>query len=204
MKKIDIYDYLDENEVKEPNSWDYNLDYKETYKMLVRDIETLRIQFSQGNITINRVKAFTNLIIGLTQLRNGARVGETVAAINLFCSDMNKRRVQVPVQKRKDIYHRKIVLPDEIKKSDLEIIKNYINERDDNKKNFIIALCKFFQKHYNFSTHALRYSWIGFMCLIKTPAQVIAKITGHKTLELVLHYTQRKIADKVLYSMVWD
>lgn len=201
MSKFDLSMYLDDTEIKEYKSWDYNLNYNQTYKNLVQNISNTRKELKLGNITINRVKRFTNLIIGLTQLRNGCRVGEALFSVNEFCNT-NKRVVQVKVQKRKDDYFRKVVLPDEITNDDLEYIQSYVLARlTDNKEYFVCALSKFFQKYFNFSTHALRYCWISFISSLKVPAQIIAKITGHKTLDLILHYTQRKIADKVLFNM---
>ncbi len=39
------------------------------------------------------------------------------------------------------------------------------------------------------------------MALKNVPAQVIAKITGHKTLDILLHYTQKKIGENLLFKM---
>jgi integrase len=201
MQKYSLDSYLDDNEIKELKSWDYNLDFKSTYKLLVSEISDIRRILNSGNITINKIKKFTNLIVGLTQLRNGSRVGEAIEGIKIFCIDKSKRVSQVRVQKRKDDYFRKIVLPDEIAKEDLDVINNYVLERSENKVLFVVSLSKFFQKHFKFSTHALRYSWISYMAYLNEPAQLIAKVTGHKTLNLILHYTQRKLADLLLLRM---
>lgn len=200
MNKFNLNQYLDETEIKEYKSWDYNLNYNQTYKSLVSCISEVRKDLKSGNITINRIRKFTNLISGLIQLRNGGRVGEMLKSLNEFCT-LKKRVVQVKVQKRKDEYYRKVVLPDEITIDDLTYIESYVHERIQNKELFVQALSKFFKKHFGFSTHALRYCWISFISSMNVPAQVIAKITGHKTLDLILHYTQRKLGDKILFNM---
>jgi hypothetical protein len=188
---------------KNNGSWDYGLDYKDTYKKLINDIKSIRKEFKQGNINTNKVKAFANLITGLIQLRNGSRIGEAVSAINNFINDFSKNITEVLVQKQKgnSKNYRKVILPEEITLNDLEYVKSYIEYRQGNKKNFIISLCRYFQEHYKFSTHALRYAWISFMALKNVPAQVIAKITGHKTLDILLHYTQKKIGENLLFNM---
>lgn len=81
-----------------------------------------------------------------------------IQALKEFCISQ-KRVVQVKVQKRKDEYYRKVVLPDEINHSDLAYIESYLISRIEYKELFVQALSKFFQKHFGFSTHALRYCW---------------------------------------------
>lgn len=189
--------------LKESRTWDYNLDFKETYKRLNDQIILSRKDLNSGNITTNRVKKFTCLIIGLIQLRNGSRIGEAIEATNNFCSDFNVKLTLARIQKRgeSDPGERKMVRPDEITKEDLEYIQSYVFSRTDERKDFVISLTNFFKKNFGFTTHSLRYSWIGYMASIKTPAQVIAKITGHKTLNHILHYTNKSLGEIALLSM---
>lgn len=199
-----ISDFLEQDELQDFKSWDYNLDYKDTYKKLVNEIEKVRTDLEKGKITTNVLKKFTYLVLGLIQLRNGARIGEIIDAINIFCDDMSKKVTQVKVEKRKDNYFRKVVLPQEITKNDLEFIKKVILIHNKNKRNFVSCLSHFFKNNYSFSTHALRYAFISQMALEKVPANVIAKITGHKTLDLILHYTQKKLADNMLINFNYE
>src|SRR5690606_5208278 len=131
---------------------------------------------------------------------------------------------EVKVQKRKDDkpYYRKVVRPNEITTDDIELISRTFQEklnrfageeveynsgkgkRDKSKLFLIQNISKFFKKNFNYSTHALRYAFISFMAYAKTPAYVIAKITGHKTLDLIMHYTQKKIADHALLNLSED
>ncbi len=196
----DILFDLNDQEIKEFGSWDYNLNYQKTYKNLVSEISTVRRELLTGNFTINRQKRLAYLITGLTQLRNGARIGEIYEAIKTFCIEPGKRIIQILVLKRKDNYYRKVVLPDEITKEDLNMISKVIDNHID-KKNFVSCISHYFKKYFSYSTHALRYCFISHMSALKVPAQLIAKITGHKTLELILHYTQRKMADLELFNL---
>ena len=115
------------------------------------------------------------------------------------CLTPKKLFVSVLVEKRKDPYYRKVVLPDEINLEDLKFIAETVNSKD--KKALVSCLSHFFKDNYGFSTHALRYAWISYMASINTAPTVIAKITGHKTLNLILHYTQKKLADKALFEL---
>lgn len=193
-----------DKDFKEIKSWDYNLDYSSTYDLLYNEINVLKKDFSEGNITVNRIKKFSYLVIGLVQLRNGARIGEIIEAVRLFCDgkaskERKKLFVSVLVEKRKDPYYRKVVLPDEIIQENLEFITKTVNSKD--KKALVSCISHFYKENYGFSTHALRYAWISHMAILNTPPSVIAKITGHKTLNLILHYTQKKLADKALFEL---
>jgi hypothetical protein len=200
---------------KQKKSWDYNLDYESTYKSIVSEISTLRRELDQGNITGKKLKKFCYLVIGLIQIRNGARIGEVAEAMKLFCNGSHNRDVETLVQKRKDEYYRQIVLPGEITAADINYIKPVIDERfgkdwqgraaNQNKMLFVQTVSRFFKNTFGFSTHALRYCFISFMAVTKKlQPNVIAKITGHRTLDMILNYTNKKLADFELFNMSLD
>ncbi|MEK7431636.1 MAG: tyrosine-type recombinase/integrase [Cyanobacteriota bacterium] len=211
------------NNIKEMNSWDYNLDFDYTYKMLSEDINLVKKDIKSGKLNSWNIKKLSYCCLGLLELRNGCRIGEAIEALIIFCENLTKdiknREIRVLTEKRKDDYLRKIVLPEQLHFTDLKIISQFILKRNitvyyntkkkledkENlriKKQFVCTASKFFVYNYNHSSHALRYSWITHMgCKKGMSPQNIAKLTGHKTLELVLHYTGKKIAEAELSNM---
>jgi hypothetical protein len=195
---------------KQKKSWDYNLDYESTYKSIVSEISSLRRELDQGNITGKKLKKFCYLVIGLIQIRNGARIGEVAEAMKLFCNGLHNRDVETLVQKRKDEYYRQVVLPGEITAADINYITPVIQERfnktdKQNKILFVQTISRFFKNTFGFSTHALRYCFISFMAVTKKlQPNVIAKITGHRTLDMILNYTNKKLADFELFNLKLD
>jgi len=189
---------------KVSGSWSYDLDYFDTYNQLVNQIKGLRKDFKLGKITNRNKKRYAYYINGLIQLRNGSRVGEAWEALKNFCKSPDLRVTQVRVQKRKDDYLRKMVLPDDITKSDLEFIKDIVFDDFNNRKHkaLISAISQFFKVNHGFSTHSLRYAMITYLAINeKVQASVIAKITGHKTMNLIVHYIEKKFAENALFNL---
>lgn len=188
------------NVTRDNNTWDYNLDYKGTYKIINTEIIQLRKDLNAGDISRKNITQFSNLIIGLVQLRNGCRVSEAIQALKIYCRQDN-RTCEVKVAKREDNYYRKMVLPEAISSHDLAYISTHVSNFKKRKiRNIVSCVSQYFQKTFNFSTHALRYSFISYLSANQEPAQIIARVTGHKSINLILHYTSKKIADQVLLS----
>jgi len=170
-------------------AWDRNLDYENTYSLLVRNLIAYRNRMVRGSI--RALKGFTNTAILLTQLANGCRISESLEAIRIFAKT-GHREVRIQVKKRKDIYKRLVVIPKEIRLTDIKYIKLVINEV---KLANLKAYCK---AKYGFNTHSLRYSFITYLAKKGISAQIIAKITGHSKLDFILHYTQKVKAEDIL------
>lgn len=160
--------------------WDRGLDYEKVYKQILNHYRDASRATS---------KAYD--IVLLSQLRNGARVGEAITFIKKV-AESRERELYVPVEKRKDGYERLMVLPKEIKLRDVLSLSYIIDQITVEK---VATYCKY---TYGFNTHSLRYAFISYMARKGTAPQLIAKMTGHKGLDFILYYTQQIEAENLL------
>lgn len=165
--------------------WDKGLDYEKTYKLILN-------HYRQA--TRDTSKAYD--IILLTQLRNGSRLTEAINFLNKI-AEMKpfKRQATIIVEKRKDKYERQMILPEDINKAELMRVSYIIREANRWK---VSGYCK---RTYGFNTHALRYAFISYLSRKGVSPQIIAKITGHKSLEYIIYYTQQIQAEDVLKNL---
>lgn len=164
------------------SGWDKNLDFQEWIKRLIALV---------GDMTIEaRKRAY--YAIFLTQLGNGSRIGEAVDCMIKWVGN-GKVEQSVRVEKRKDNYHRLMIIPPIIRK-DAEI-KQAMQEIA-KFKNPKAAAEMFLHRAQELNTHAFRYSFISHNS--DKPAQLIASMTGHKKLDHILHYTNRKAGEQEL------
>ena len=85
-----------------------------------------------------------------------------------------------------------MVLPEEISKQELMRVSYVIKEANKWK------VSNYCRRTYGFNTHALRYALISYLSQKGVAPQLIAKITGHKTLDYILYYTQQQKAEEIL------
>ncbi|NJE60519.1 integrase [Thermococcus sp. 21S7] len=177
--------------------WDMGIDYESTYKLLLRDLKETREKSG-----VKALQRRMYLVILLTQLRNGSRIGEAIEFISKVSRDYS-RDALIKVEKRKDGYQRLMVLPCEIKKADLLIIRALLDDelQKYGKKGLVIKISTWVKRTYGFNTHSLRYAFVSYLAQKKYPPQLIAKITGHKRLDYILHYTQEKAAQELLVKL---
>jgi hypothetical protein len=92
---------------------------------------------------------------------------------------------------------RLVVIPPECLQSDLPYVREAFDRgiSVDSTKMFALR-----QMHFN--THSLRYAQISHLTEEGKPAQMVAKITHHKSMDFILHYTQQKAADAELRKQV--
>ncbi len=185
---------------KNPGTWDYDLNFREIYIELVNEIYRERAEITAGNITNKRIMKFAFIIAGLIQLRNGARIGEALEALNYFCQFPGYTKAAAKVQKRKDEFYRRMFLPEEIISDDLIIISDFITEKfsdiEFNRRILVSSVSRFFHYYFGFSTHAFRHSFITFESITKRqPIQVIAKMVGRRSLDHLDDYVSQKAAD---------
>jgi len=177
--------------------WDQGLDYEKTYRLLIKELEEVRKK--EGPKALKRR---LYLVVLLTQLRNGSRIGEAIDFIhNITCE--YEREGLIQVEKRKDNYQRLMILPKEITKTDILTVKGILEEelRTHGKKGLVIKISTWVKKTYGFNTHSLRYAFVSYLAKKGYPPQLIAKITGHRRLDYILHYTQEKMAKKILREL---
>jgi len=166
-------------------AWDKRLDYVKTYKLILDHYR---------NTNRDTSKAYD--IILLTQLRNGSRLSEAITFLKLIIDTKPfQRQAYIKVEKRKDGYERLMILPEEITKQELMRVSYVI--RDANKW----KVANYCRRTYGFNTHALRYALISYLSQKGIAPQIIAKITGHKTLDYIVYYTQQQKAEEILKDL---
>lgn len=176
--------------------WDMELDYSKTYKLLTRELEAARKKNG-----IKALKRRLYLILLLTQLRNGSRIGETIEFIHQISQEFS-REGTVRVEKRKDEYYRTMILPKEITKYDILAVKGLLDEEfSKGKKNLVMKTSTWAKKALGINTHSLRYAFITYLTDKGYPPQLISKITGHRRLDYIVHYTQERAAKAVLMNL---
>jgi integrase len=177
-------------------TWDIGLDYKEAKNLLLKKLEHYRNKkplYQRDKI------AYAYLLIGLIQLRNGCRVGEAIEGLIKIIQNGDKE-VKVRVEKRKDDVKRLIVLPEELTTEDLKRVEDVVNNWEKSKK-LVVRISTWYKDNLNINTHSLRYAFISYLGKKGVPAQLIAHITGHATLDMIMRYTQAKIAEEILRKL---
>ena len=168
------------------SGWDSGLEYTETYQRILSHL--------------NRTRNPRDVVL-LIQLRNGSRVGEAVEALREFC-ESGRTEVYVRIEKHRDPRDQRLmVLPEELRKGQgrvlLESACTWLSSVE-NAKEAVKSYCR---RTYGFNTHSLRYSFITYMVSKGVSPSLIARITGHSTLEHILHYTERKTSEDLLREL---
>ena len=176
-------------------NWDMELDYEQTKIKLINRIKQYRIKkplYKRDKI------AYTYLLVGLLQLRNGCRIGEAIEGM-IRIIESNEKEVKVKVEKRRDNAKRKIILPKEIEECDLKIAKEVIESwKEKELRRIANNISVWFLTNLGINTHSLRYAFISHLGKQQVPAQIVASITKHKSINMIMKYTQDKIAEDVL------
>jgi integrase len=142
-------------------------------------------------------KEYAYWAILLIQLVNGARIGEAVTAFLEFAKT-GKRELRVRVEKQKQENLRLIVIPEIIK---YERVAWLGAERVKPRK-FKYRVIMWLRNKLGLNTHSLRYLFVSYLARKGISAQEIAKITGHKNLNHILHYTRKIEAEDRLRQVV--
>jgi len=165
--------------------WDSCVDYKEAYSQILGHL------YKTGHPWD---------VILLVQLRNGSRIGEAIEAVRQFC-ETKATSVRVRIEKHKEGDTRLMTLPEELRDRQG---KEYLAQaclrlaKVKNPKSAIKVYCK---ATYGFNTHSLRYAFITYLLSKGVSPSFIAKITGHRNLSYILHYTELKTAEDILLSV---
>jgi len=165
--------------------WDACVDYKEAYSQILGHL------YKTGHPWD---------VVLLIQLRNGSRIGEAIEAAKAFC-ETKATAVRVRIEKHKEGDTRLMVLPEELRGKEG---KEYLAQaclrlaKVKNPKSAVKVYCK---ATYGFNTHSLRYAYITYLLSKGVNPSFIAKITGHRNLSYILHYTELKTAEDILLSV---
>jgi integrase len=187
----------DSEEIK--NGFDKGIDFEETRKIFKGKIKEL-ITDLRNDYNVHKVKALSNIVIALVSLVNGSRISESIEAVFKFINNKNLNKVIVPIAKRKDGETRPMLLPKEINKEILEYIEKIIAGADPQKLQSKVRT--YLTDNYGFNTHSLRYAAINYLITEKQrPLNVVSKLVGHKSMNMLINYTQNKNVSSTLESM---
>jgi integrase len=165
--------------------WDSCVDYKEAYSQILGHLYRTGHPWD---------------VVLLVQLRNGSRIGEAIEAVKGFC-ESKAISVRVRIEKHKEGDTRLMVLPEELRgKEGREYLAQACLRLSRVKapKYTIAVYCR---KTFGFNTHSLRYAYITYLLSKGVNPSIVAKITGHRNLSYILHYTELKTAEDILSSL---
>ena len=168
--------------------WDLGLDYEATYKQILDHYYKAKTDTQKGYD-----------VILLTQLRNGARVSESIEFLQNITKSPKVFATQgeVRVRKCKKYKVRLMVLPEELHNEKKQLLRlHYIFANATNDKVYHYA-----KKTYGFNTHSLRYAFISYLAKLGVQPQLIAKITQHSKLDMILNYTSQITANQILLNI---
>jgi len=158
------------------------------------DLEYLLSKFKRVLRNPKNDKDYCYTSILYVQLRNGARIGEAVKAYMVFLKT-GKREFEVEIEKRKDGEVRRMVIPEGLERDRCI----WIADEDYNK--LVDRLKNYAKRRHKVNTHSIRYAFITFLLKEGVPESIVAKVTGHKKLDYILEYTQKKAAEEVLHRL---
>ncbi|MFP3080520.1 MAG: hypothetical protein RXR09_03265 [Acidilobus sp.] len=141
-------------------------------------------------------------VVLLVQLRNGSRIGEAIEAVKEFCNAKGRAdSVRVRVEKHAKGDTRLMVLPEELRGAQG---RDYLRQaclRLSRVKAPRVDIADYCHKAYGFNTHALRYASVSYLLKRGVSPSIVAKITGHRSLDHILHYTEVRLAEEVLSGL---
>jgi integrase len=176
---------MPEREACVRRGWDACVDYKEAYSQILGHLYKTGSPWD---------------VVLLVQLRNGSRIGEAIEAVKAFC-ETKAAAVRVRIEKHKEGDTRLMVLPEELRgKEGRDSLRQACLRLSRVKapKHTIAVYCR---KTFGFNTHSLRYAYITYLLSKGVNPSIVAKITGHRNLSYILHYTELKTAEDILSSL---
>jgi integrase len=165
--------------------WDACVDYKEAYSQILGHLYRTGHPWDA---------------VLLIQLRNGSRIGEAIEAVRQFCGT-RAASVRVRIEKHKEGDTRLMVLPEELRGKEGRELLAKACLRLEKVKAPRVDIADYAKKTFGFNTHALRYAFITYLLKRGVSPSIIAKITGHRSLDHILHYTEMKTAEDILSSL---
>ena len=165
--------------------WDSGLDFEEAYRRILNHM------LGSGN---------PYDVVLLVQLRNGSRIGEAIEAVRQFCAS-GQDLVLVRIEKHKDGDLRLMVLPEELRSAEGRQLLSEACAALSALRNPRAAVKVYCRRAYGFNTHGLRYAFVSYLLKRGVSPSIVAKITGHRSLDHILHYTEVKLAEEVLAGL---
>jgi integrase len=136
------------------------------------------------------------LIIALIQLRNGARISESIRAFKEWVKT-GKNEIYVRVSKKKRVEDRLMIIPSEVEQYRLNCV-DLIDTPDIYLRNRVRWSLWYY---FKINTHSLRYAFITYLLKIGVNPAIVSKLIRHSRLDTLMHYIQVKESDNVLRKM---
>jgi integrase len=171
---------------KQPKSWDYGVDYEKVYKELARLAQAEKDGYTKCYAAIT-----------LIALRNGSRIGEAIEAFKEYLNT-TKVKIYVRVEKHKKEDYRLMVIPKELVEEDISLCRDLLNK---SKEHIRANVNKYLHRRLGINAHSLRYAFITYMLKKGISPSIIAAITGHRNLNMILKYTEKKEAEGLLEGL---
>jgi hypothetical protein len=166
-------------------SWDSGLDFEEAYRRILNHMLGSGSPYD---------------VVLLVQLRNGSRVGEAVEAVRQFC-ETGQDLVLVRVEKHKGNDMRLMVLPEELRSVEGRQLLSEACSRLSALRSPKAAVKVYCRRTYGFNTYSLRYAFVSYLLKKGVSPSIVAKITGYRSLDHILHYTEVKLTEEVLAGL---
>jgi len=163
-----------------PGSYAKNVDFQEAFKKIFKALRD-HIEDKKYN------KALKDFIL-LVQLANGMRISEAIEATKKI---IENETYELQLEALKGGEARIVRVPPQVPKNWISKLKKADKWPS---KDAVIMYCK---RTFGVNTHALRHSFITYMAKKGIPPQLIARMTGHKKLDMILRYTSKAKAEEV-------
>ena len=175
---------------RKPGTWDTGISYTDAIDKILKFIKEKRKELREQHSKLKE-EQLAKAIVLLIQLANASRIGEAIEAAKKFAN--GDKEVYVRVEKRKEDAKRLMILPDEIKEGDLEVLRKHVD------KLYTEVMCNFARRHFGINTHSLRYATSTHWVADKGVApEIVARIQGRKDAKSLYTYMQMSKAEDVL------
>lgn len=131
----------------------------------------------------------------LVALANGGRVSEARDAL-IKAIERHQTRVWVRVRKSRRKRERLFIIPSPPIKLRSELLPFL------RRKNFTNSVWAFSRRWLGTNPHSLRYAYISLLSRQGVAPQIIAKITGHRRVDMVVEYTRQSLAEMIQRRVV--
>jgi len=137
----------------------------------------------------------------LVQLRNGARIGEAIEAVKEFCESKGRAvSVRVRIEKRKEGDTRLMVLPEELRSSEGRELLAKACLRLSRVKAPRVDIADYAKRPLALTrTPEVRVRYVSAQEGVSP--LIMAKITDHRSLDHILHYTEVRLVEEVLAGL---
>lgn len=163
-----------------PGSYAKNVDFEEAFRKIFKALKD-HIDDKKYN------KALKDFIL-LVQLANGMRISEAIEA----CKKIIENEIyELQLEALKGGGARIVRVPPQVPRNWISKLKKV--EKWPSKD----AIIMYSKRTFGINTHALRHAFITYLARKGVSPQLIARLTGHKKLDMILTYTSKAKAEDI-------